>query len=156
MKKSLLAGALTLAALLAGCFGGATDNLDFKVPPGFNSQFNMFGSQMWTKGDKNDAQVLMLMKLPVKMETKDFQMPANTATRDTKIESRQDIMICGNHPAVFVKASGTSTQNNKDVDLEMLMTGWGSNTYFAMYAYPATTQPDSSAEASLQTVCQKP
>jgi hypothetical protein len=155
MKKSLLAGALTLAALLAGCFGGATDNLDFKVPPGFNSQFNMFGSQMWTKGEKDQGQVLMLMKLPVQMQTKDFQMPANSAAKNMKVESQQNIMICGNHPAVFIKATGTSTSSNKDVDLEMLMTGWGSNTYFAMYAYPTATQPDGVAEDSLKTVCQK-
>src|ERR1700680_3762807 len=142
MKKSLLAGALTLAALLAGCLGGATDNLDFKVPPGFNSTFSMFGSQMWTKGEKDQAQVLMLMKLPVKMATKDFKMPPNTAAKDTKIESQQNIMICGNHPAVFIKATGTSTSSNKNVDLEMLMTGWGNNTYFAMYAYPATAWAD--------------
>jgi hypothetical protein len=156
MKKSLLAGALTLAALLAGCLGGATDNLDFKVPPGFNSQFSMFGSQMWTKGPKDQSQILMLMKLPVKMESKDFQMPPNSAARDMKIESQQNIMICGNHPAVFIKATGTSSSSNKDVDLEMLMTGWGSTTYFAMYAYPTTTSADPTAEDSLKTVCQKP
>ena len=134
MKIRLLAGYVTLLMLLAGCFGGATDNLDFKVPPGFNSQFSMFGTQMWTKGAKDQAQVLMLMKLPVKMDAKNFQMPSNAATKNTTIESRQDITICGNHPAVLIKAKGTSTSSNKDIDLDMLLTGWGNNTYFGLCA----------------------
>src|SRR5258708_1249877 len=57
MRRLLLAACgLGFAAALAGC-GNATDNLDFKVPPGYQSKLNLFGTEMWIKGNNQNPEV---------------------------------------------------------------------------------------------------
>ncbi len=158
--KRLFAAAcgLVFAATLAGC-GSTTDNLDFKVPAGYDSKMNTFIMSMWTKGDKDSPNLIMLMKLPVKMD--EAKLDAGTFTsssgmKDAKVESSAKIKICGDHPAMLVKATGTSEQaKGKDMDVEALVTVWGGSTYMAMYMHPHGSAPDPDGEIAIKSVCQK-
>jgi hypothetical protein len=159
--KRLFAAAfgLLFAATLAGC-GSTTDNLDFKVPSGYDAKVNTFIMSLWTKGDKNNPDsMLMLFKMPVKMDDSKFDSSTFTSSggvKNAKIESTDKIQICGNHPAMLVKMTGTSDQNKgKDMDMEMLVTAWGGNTYMAMYGRPHGSTADPAGEDAIKSVCQK-
>jgi hypothetical protein len=145
-----------VAAVLAGC-GSATDNVDFKVPDGYQSKVNMFGMQVWTKGaDNNDQTAIMLMKLPVKMDPKNFQMPdLNSAgLKNSKVTAEKTTTICGDQPAVIASMTGTSNAN-KDESVDMVVTGAGGATYMAMYMRPAGSAPDADAQHAINNVCAK-
>jgi len=160
--KRLFAAAcgLVFASVLAGC-GSTTDNLDFKVPPGYTSKMSMAFLSVWTKGTDTDktADVLMLMKLPVKMDQSKFDSGAFTSSggmKDAKVESTQKISICGDQTAMLVKATGTSEQaKGKEMDVEMLVTPLKGNTYMAMYLYPHGGTADPAGEAAIKSVCAK-
>jgi hypothetical protein len=163
MKRMLLAACgLALVAALAGC-GSATDNLNFKVPQGYETKLNLFGNAMWIKGTDKNAQILWLMKLPVKVDdSKLYQnfdpssLPSG-GVKNATISQREKITICGDHPAFFMKATGHSTQNNQNIDenIEMLMTAWNGSTYLTMYMYPQGRAPEPDAEAAIRSVCLK-
>jgi hypothetical protein len=166
MRRMILAACgLAFAAALAGC-GNATDNLDFKVPPGYQSKLNLFGTEMWMKGDSQNPEVLFLMKLPVKTNDADFEkkmqqgfdsssLPPNV--KNAKISEHQRVMICGDHPAFLLKATGSSSESGskKEENMEMLFTAWNDTTYLTMYMYPQAASADPDAEAALKSVCVK-
>ncbi|MDQ2991735.1 MAG: hypothetical protein M3R30_02795 [Candidatus Eremiobacteraeota bacterium] len=163
--KRLYAAAcgLVFAAALAGC-GSTTDSLDFKVPTGFESKMNTFVVSVWTKGDKSSPdQLIVLFKSPVK-SSKDVNVnsfdtgsiSSSGGMKNTTVQSKQQINICGDHPALLVKATGTSEQaKGKEMDVEMLFTSWDGTIYMAMYGYDHKTTPDAEAESAIKSVCQK-
>jgi hypothetical protein len=157
--KRLFAAAcgLVFAATLAGC-GSTTDSLNFKVPTGYTNKMNTFIMSLWQKGDADTGGFIMLMKLPVKVDNSKFDAStfSSSGAKNMKIESTQSIQICGNQPAMLAKATGTSDQvKGKDMNMEMLMTGVGGNSYIAMYMYPQKSTPDPDAEAAIKSVCAK-
>lgn len=159
MRRTFAAACgLVMVAVLAGC-GSTTDNLDFKVPQGYTSKINTFLMSMWNKGDGSNAELIMLMKLPTKMDETKFdpqEISASGGAKNMKISKDEAIRICGDHPAHIIRGTATSEQaKGKDENLEMLVTGWDNNTYMAMYLYPQSAKPDPAAEAALKTVCQK-
>ncbi len=161
MKRMVAAACgLVFAAALAGC-GSTTDNLDFKVPPGYTSKMSMAFLSVWTKGTDADktSDVLMLMKLPVKMDEAKFESNTFTSSggmKDAKVESTQKITICGNQSAMLVKATGTSEQaKGKEMDVDMLVTPLNGNTYMAMYLYPHGGAADPAGLAAIKSVCAK-
>jgi len=159
MKRTFAAACgLVFAVLLAGC-GSTTDNLAFKAPAGYTNKMNTFIMSMWQKGDANSVGgLIMLMKLPVKMDTKKFDSStfSSSGAKNMKIESSQVIRICGDQTATLAKATGTSDQvKGKDMNMEMLMTSVGGNSYVAMYMYPEKTPADPDAEAAIKSVCAK-
>lgn len=164
MKRTFAAACgLVLIAVLAGC-GSTTDNLDFKVPAGFESKLNTFVMSMWMKGPKdNPDSLLMLFKSPVKMDesklNKDFDPSTFTSSsgmKNTKIESTEKVQICGEHPAMLLKMTGTNEQvKGKDMDIEMLVTEWNGTAYMAMYAYQHGDSADPAGEDAIKSVCEK-
>ncbi len=163
--KRLFAAAcgLVFAATLAGC-GSTTDSLDFKVPAGFVSKMNTFVVSVWTKGDKDSPdQLIVLFKSPVKaskdVDVNTFDTSSISSSggmKNTKIESKQQIKICGDHPALLMKATGTSEQaKGKDMDVEMLFTSWDGTIYMAMYGHNHTAAADPGAENAIKSVCLK-
>ncbi len=161
MKRSIAAVlGLVFAAALAGC-GSTTDSLDFKVPPGYTSKMSTMFMNIWTEGDKDSpTNMLMLMKLPTKWDANGKFDPgtisSSSGLKGAKIQSADKIQICGTHPAILAKMSGTSEQaKGKDMNIELLMTGWENSTYMAMYMYPHDGKPEAAGEAALKSVCEK-
>lgn len=174
MKRTFAAlCGLAFATLLAGC-GNASDNLAFKAPAGFTAKASVLGMvQIWTGGTSADQSMIMLTKLPVKKDVADknfapidLSSTAGLKNDKTTVESSKQITICGNQPARFVRMSSVAgapsgdksqtPQSAKRVQMEMLMTNVGNNTYMAMYMHPKADKPDPAAEAALKTVCAKP
>ncbi len=172
MKRTFAAlGGLALASLLAGC-GNASDNLAFKAPDGFTAKASVLGMvQIWTGGTSADQSMIMLTKLPVKKDVVDknfapidLSSSAGLKNDKTTVESSKQITICGNQAARFVTMSSEAaapadknktSQSAKQVQMEILMTNVGNNTYMAMYMHPKADKPDPAAEAALKTVCAK-
>lgn len=173
MKRTFAAlSGLALASLLAGC-GNASDNLAFKAPDGFTAKASVLGMvQIWTGGTSTDQSMLMLTKLPVKKDvtSKDFapidlSSTAGLKNDKTTVQSSKQITICGNQAARLVTMTSQAAapagdknqtpQSAKQVQMEMLMTNVGNNTYMAMYMHPKADKPDPAAEAALKTVCAK-
>lgn len=180
MKRSFAAlCGLAFASLLAGC-GNASDNLAFKVPNGYQSKVSVLGMvQIWTQGGSADQSMIMLTKLPVKKDIAskdaaplDLTSTAGLKSDKTTVESMQQISICGNQPARLMKmrvqeskptatasptgkTASAASPAAKEMQMEMLMTNVGNNSYVAMYMYPQTDKPDAAAEAALKTVCAK-
>lgn len=159
--KSMFAAAcgLVFVAVLAGC-GSSTSNLDFKVPAGYDSKMSTMFLNVWTKGDKeNPSDILMLMKLPVKMDQSKFDTSTFTTSggmKNAKIESTEKIQICGAQTAMLVKATGSNSQaKGKEMDVEMLVTALGGDTYMAMYMYGHGGTADPAGEDAIKSVCQK-
>jgi len=162
MKRTFAAACgLVFAAALAGC-GSTTDSLDFKVPQGYSSKMNTFVMSMWTKGTTPGGadSVIILFKSPVKGDAKmkldPTELTTSSGTKNLKVDSSANIQICGAHPAMLIKGTGTSERTKgKDENVEMLMTNWDGTIYMAMYAYPTTEKPDPAAEDAIKTVCEK-
>jgi hypothetical protein len=163
MKRVLLLGcALAAAAGLAAC-GSASDNLNFKVPAGFTSKTSLLGfMQMWTKGNGDNPSLIILTRIPVKMDlnSKDFQSPdlssyTGVKKGNAKLESLSRITICGNQPAILTKMNAADTNNKKEMEMQTLLTVINNATYAAVYMYPETQKVDPAAEDALKTVCAK-
>jgi hypothetical protein len=173
MKRTFAAlCGLAFASLLTGC-GNASDNLAFKAPAGFTAKASVLGMvQIWTSGTSADESMLMLTKLPVKKDvtSKDFapidlSSTAGLKNDKTTVDSSKQITICGNQAARLVTLTSQAAapsgdkqqtpQHAKHVQMEMLMTNVGNNTYMAMYMHPKADKPDPAAEAALKTVCAK-
>lgn len=171
MKRTFAAlCGLAFASLLAGC-GSAADNLNFKVPDGFQSKINVLGMvQVWVEGASPDQSMIVLTKLPIKKNVADkgfepVDLSSTTGIKSDKatIESSKKITICGNQTARLVTMSATASTKKKSANgagehmkLEMLLTNVGNNTYMAMYGYPKTEKPNPAAESALKSVCAKP
>lgn len=74
--------------------------------------------------------------------------------KDTRIERRRTIRICGTQPAEYLEARGTSSRG-EEAHVEMVVTNVGGSTYFAMYARPVDLPPNAMAEAALRELCAK-
>jgi hypothetical protein len=158
--KRLITAALVLAVsgALAGC-GSATDSVDFKVPDGYQSKLNMFGMEIWTKGNDPNQSAILLMKMPVKMDEKNFKMPdlSTAGVKDAKITSSKMTTICGDQPAMVMTVTGTSSKGDtsKQEDLNMVMTSAAGATYMAMYMRPHGEATDTDAANAVNNVCAK-
>lgn len=140
--------------------------MGFAVPAGYQSKFNLFGSEMWIRGQADHPDMLMLMTIPKKFDIgttgKDFNfdsMPGQSV-KNARLTEHKKIVMCGNQPAFEAKAVGTSdatkaTGKNGAEDIDMILTGWGNNTYMVMYAHPHSTPADPASEAALMTLCPK-
>jgi hypothetical protein len=163
MKRVLLMGcALAAVTGLAAC-GSATDNLTFKVPAGFTSKTSLLGfMQMWTKGEGDNPSMIILARIPVKVDLnqKDFQSPdlssyTGVKNGNAKLESMARITICGNQPAILTKTNAADKNNKKEMEMQTLLTVVDNSTYAAVYMYPETQAVDRGAEDALKTVCAK-
>jgi hypothetical protein len=154
-------GALCVAALAAVVLGGCAFNtspaqaLQFRPPPDWRSSPGFLGFMQFWRPPVDDREVLMLFKSPRQLQPS--QVFADTRlqgdVRDTKIERRSTIRICGTQPAEYVEARGTSSRG--EARMEMVVTNVGGSTYFAMYARPVELPANPMAEAALRELCAK-
>lgn len=152
-RLPFIAAAFCLAVMLSGCGGGASDDLaSFKAPDGWKS-FSMFGYSMWVPPDDNGGkgQVLMLMRLPHR-NGRDLSMVTGRY-KDTRVEERKSITICGNQPAEYVELTGN--QSGKRQDVRMVQTRYGDIAYLALYARDNGVPLDAGADAAIKSLCLK-
>ncbi len=162
MIRRLPLGAAVLAIAVAAC-GSVTDSVKFNVPPQYESKAS-FGPfmQIWETPDKKST--MMLMAFPGKADVNKALTDAKVT--DAKVKKHERITICGNQPADFVQAEGTtgtsvsigmgagqSMKNNSNVDV--LVTVANGKTYIALYAWPLNASADPQAEAAVRGVCSK-
>jgi hypothetical protein len=141
-----------LAAGGCGFTSSPADNLTFKAPAGWQGSPGIMGFMQFWKAPNGNKEVLMLFKSPKPLDTHEVFNNANM--RDAKVETQKPITICGNQPAEFFKAQGTSSQGGNS-NIEMVMTNAAGSTYLAMYIYPAAATPNGEAGAALRELCSK-
>jgi hypothetical protein len=119
----------------------------------------MFGMEIWTKGNDPNQSAILLMKMPVKMDEKNFTMPDLTSAgvKDAKVTSSKRTVICGDQPAMIMTVTGTSSKgdSSKPEDLNMVMTSAAGATYMAMYMRPHGEATDTGAANAINNVCAK-
>ena len=156
MRSRFSAASVLLFSVLAASGCGFTsspaDNLTFKAPAGWQSSPGIMGFMQFWKAPSSNKEVLMLFKSPKPLDTHEVFNNANL--RDAKVQTQKPITICGNQPAEFFKAQGTSSQGG-DSNIEMVMTNAAGSTYLAMYVYPAGATPNGEAGAALRELCSK-
>jgi hypothetical protein len=155
-KRGLLP--IAFAALLSGCglTSSPAEGLAFHPPTGWQSSPGIMGFMQFWKPPSNSDEVLMLFRSPKQFDP--AQVLSSAKLRDTRIERRQQIKICGNQPAVYFTGVGTSSSGSNattQLEMQMVMTNAGGAAYFAMYGYPAGTKPNGEALAALRELCPK-
>jgi hypothetical protein len=111
--------------------------------------------QFWRPAS-NSEEVLMLFRSPKQLTTADVF--DNAKLKDTKVERKEQIHICGNQPAMYFKGeaeSSTDSGPSKPHNVEMTMTNAGGATYFALYVYPLKSEANADAETALHQLCVK-
>jgi hypothetical protein len=154
-------GALGIIALVtaSGCgFGSSPANgLQFHPPAGWRSSPGFMGFIQFWRPPTDDREVLMLFKSPKQLQPSDIFSDArlHDTLKNVTVERRSSILICGNQPARYVEARGSSARGEQD-RVDMVMTNAAGSTYFAMYVRPVTSPTNPMAEAALQELCAKP
>ncbi|MBV8148409.1 MAG: hypothetical protein JO092_04895 [Candidatus Eremiobacteraeota bacterium] len=146
------------ATILGGCglTSSPAEGLAFRPPAGWQGSPGIMGFMQFWKPPTNSDEVLMLFRSPKQIDPN--QVLASARLRNTRIERRQEIKVCGNQPAIFFEGAGTSSSGNNastQAVMQMVMTNANGATYFAMYAYPVGTRPNSEALAALRELCPK-
>ena len=157
---------LGAALALAGCglTSSPADNLTFAAPAGWQASPGILGYMQFWKSPATSDEVLMLFKSPKPLDPHDVFSTARV--NDAKILSRQSIHICGNQPAEYLLAAGTSNADNaagngksldakSPSDAQVVMTDVNGTTYISMYVYPVNRQPNPQAAAALRELCAK-
>jgi hypothetical protein len=156
MKRTI--GSVLCAMLLSGCglTSSPADGLTFTAPYGWQASPGIMGFMQFWKPPARSDEVLMLFRSPKQINPDEVLTSAKL--KDTRIESKQDIKICGNKPAVYFTGAGTSSSANNastEAQMRMVMTNANGASYFAMYVYPIGTQPNGEALAALRELCPK-
>ncbi|MGA8535124.1 MAG: hypothetical protein WB615_13530 [Candidatus Tumulicola sp.] len=154
-RFSAAAVLLSVVLISGGCgfTNSPADGLTFKPPAGWQSSPGIMGFMQFWRGPNASDEVLVLIKSPKPLQTREVFNSANM--RDAKIETEKPITICSNQPAEFFKAQGTSSRGGSDSNIEMVMTNAGGTTYMALYAYPVAAAPNAQASAALRELCTK-
>jgi hypothetical protein len=146
------------AATLGGCglTSSPAEGLDFHPPAGWQGSPGIMGFMQFWKPPSRSDEVLMLFRSPKQIDPN--EVLASAKLRNTRIERRQEIKICGNQPAVFFAGAGTSSSANNsttEAEMRMVMTNASGAAYFVMYVYPVGTRPNGEALAALRELCPK-
>jgi hypothetical protein len=160
MKFLQSSAIVALVALTqAGCALSASpaDGLQFHAPADWRASPGIMGFMQFWRPPVDDQEVLMLFKSPKPLQPSDVFSDArlNDTLKTATVERRQAIVICGNQPATYVEARGTSSRGD-DSRVEMVMATVTGSTYFAMYVRRLTALPNPMAQAALREVCAKP
>jgi hypothetical protein len=159
MRLFCSAAAAFVALVLCGCALSASpaDGLKFRAPAGWQSSPGIMGFMQFWKPPGNDREVLMLFKSPKPLKPSEVFSDArlDDPLKETSIERRSEILICGRQPATYVEARGSSTRGG-DERVELVMTTMGGSSYFAMYVRPLAVAPNPMAVAALRELCAKP
>jgi hypothetical protein len=154
--------ALAVIAMLAaaGCafHSSPADGLTFHAPTDWKPSPGILGYMQFWRSPTERNEVLMLFKSPVHLTSND-EFFANdqfhSQVKDTKILARQNIKICGNQPATYVRAEGESEASREQVEIDAVMTDVAGSSYFALYMRPFASAPNPEALAALREVCAK-
>ena len=149
---------VTCAMLLGGCglTSSPADALTFKAPYGWQASPGIMGFMQFWKSPSNSDEVLMLFRSPKQIDPNSVITSAKL--KDTRIERKQAIKICGNQPAIYFVGAGTSSSESnaaKQAEMQMVMTNANGAAYFAMYVYPIGVRPNDEALAALRELCPK-
>jgi|GEM_PF-1205468 hypothetical protein len=160
---------LSRSGIAAVCFVGAVaqtgcafsaspaDGLTFQAPPGWQSSPGIMGFMQFWRAPSDDREVLMLFKSPKALVAGDVFSSANMqgTLKNVTVQRRRATKICGDQPAVYLQARGSSAKGG-DSTVDMVITTVHGTSYFAMYVRPIAAAPNPTAEASLQELCAKP
>lgn len=149
--------ALAMLALTACGFSASpADGLQFRAPAGWRPSPGILGFMQFWRSPQSDREMVMLFKSPRLMQPKEVLSDPQfqTTMKDATIERRDSILICGNQPAQYVEARGTSSRGEQ-VHIEMMMTNAAGTSYMAMYVRPMASPSNREAEASLRELCPK-
>jgi hypothetical protein len=157
--KSRIAAICCIGALAPmGCSFTASpaEGLQFQAPPGWQSSPGIMGFMQFWRSPSSDREILMLFKSPKPLATNEVFSNAQMqdSLKNVQIQSRRTIQICGNQPAAYVQARGSSAKGG-DESVDMVMTTTHGTSYFAMYVRPIGAQPNPAAELALRELCPK-
>ncbi|HEV2643960.1 MAG TPA: hypothetical protein VGT98_14705 [Candidatus Elarobacter sp.] len=154
---ALASGACAFVLSACGFSASPADGLRFAAPPGWRSSPGILGFMQFWRPPADDNQVLMLFKSPKPLKASDvFSYDRMQDTlKDARVTSRRSIAICGDQPATYIEARGSSAKGGND-KVDMVMTTLRETTYFALYVRPVEAVPDAQAEAALRELCAKP
>jgi hypothetical protein len=155
--------AATVVALLAiapsgcGLTSSPASGLTFRPPPGWRPSPSVLGFVQFWRSPADDRELLMLFRSPRELQPSDIFSDSRlqSTLQHVTVERRTTINICGNQPARYVEASGTSQSGQED-RVDMVMTNTSGKSYFAMYIRPVVSPTDPMAEAALRELCAKP
>ena len=150
MLPAVLAASLALGG--CGLNSSPADKLTFKAPAGWQGSPGIMGFMQFWKPSGSKNEVLMLFKSPKALTT--TEVFKNADLTDAKVKQQRSIAICGNQPAQYYRAVGTS-KNGGDSNIEMVMSNENATTYMAMYVYPAGGAANGDAESALRELCTK-
>ncbi len=160
MTISRAGAAILVAFTAAGCAFNASpaDGLRFQAPPGWQSSPGIMGFMQFWKPPVGRHEALILFKSPKPINPSDVtaQPGVDDSLKNTTIQRRESIVICGRQPAIYMQARGTSSRGGDESRVEMVMTTIGGATYFALYARPMGVPANPIAEAALRELCPKP
>lgn len=141
-----------------GCSFSASpaDDLRFQAPPGWRSSPGIMGFMQFWRSPTNDQEILMLFRSPKPLPAGDIfsNQQMQETLKDVVVTRRSRIEICGNQPATYIEARGTSSKGG-DETVEMVMTTARNTSYFAMYVRPIASPPNEQAAAALKELCPK-
>jgi hypothetical protein len=145
--------------LLAACGFNSSpaDTLEFRAPAGWRSSPGIMGFMQFWRSPSDDREVLLLFKSPKPLSPKDVfsSDQVNGTLKNTTVERRQAVTLCGHQPAVYAQARGTSSRGT-DALVDMMMANIAGASYFAIYVRPVEASPNPMAEAALRELCAKP
>jgi hypothetical protein len=152
-----VAALVVLAAAACGINASPADGLLFQAPPGWQSSPGIMGFMQFWRPPSGGREVLILFKSPKPIKPSDIttQPGVDDSLKNTTVERREDVVICGHQPATYMEARGTSSHGDES-RVEMMMATLGSATYLAIYVRPLALAPHRMAEASLRELCPKP
>jgi hypothetical protein len=146
-----------LAQLGCSFTASPAEGLKFAAPPGWQSSPGIMGFMQFWRSPSSDREVLMLFKSPKPIAARDVfsNQQMRDTLKDVTIREMHTIAICGNQPATYVQARGTSAKGG-DENVDMMMTTTRGNTYFAMYIRPVDAASNQMAMTALRELCAKP
>jgi hypothetical protein len=159
LRKICTAALVSIAAIIqAGCSFGSSpaEGLNFQAPPGWQSSPGIMGFMQFWRSPTNDQEILMLFRSPKPLpEGAIFSNSQMQETlKDVVVTRRSRIEICGNQPATYIEARGSSSKGG-DENIEMVMTTARGTSYFAMYVWPIAFPANAQAAAALRELCLK-
>lgn len=147
-----------MVLVVSGCglSSSPAEGLQFQAPAGWKSSPGIMGfMQFWRSPD--DREVLMLLRSPKPLQPKDvFSSNGMEGTlKDVTVRELRTIQICGNRPATYLMARGTSSRGGQD-DAEMVLTNLRGKAYVALYVRPLEAPANPAASAAIRELCTKP
>src|SRR5580704_17965331 len=127
--REMRLGKSGIVALFAFALGGCSmtaspaDGLAFQAPSGWQSSPGIMGFMQFWRAPSDDREVLMLFKSPKALVAGDVFSSANMqgTLKNVTVQRRRATKICGDQPAVYLQARGSSAKGG-DSTVDMVIT----------------------------------